>query len=251
MITMDNYDGWLMRYADGELGNSEHAEVESFLQKHPELQEELKEVCSVKVTAPMATLPGKEKLLHKEGFAFSPAWRAAAAVALLLIAGGATMLLTNHSEDKPLVAKVEKSRQGQQDLAADVKPRYDGDKITEPCRGGTTLIASESPLQSPKQSPSPTRELTPTANNCRPLAGTSESHQEQQDLAADMSPRYDGAIIAESHKDDASIFASPTLPHLRGGVLVVETTGLVSYDSQLASSESSLQKIQEFFMRPE
>ena len=104
MITMDNYEGWLMRYADGELNDAERAEVERFLQGHPELQEELEEVCSVKVTAPVSALPGKEALLHKEGFSLSPVWRAAAAVALLMVAGGITMLLNNRNEEKPLVA---------------------------------------------------------------------------------------------------------------------------------------------------
>lgn len=226
MITMDNYEGWLMRYTDGELNDTERAEVERFLQGHPELKEELAEVCSVKVTAPVATLPGKETLLHKEGVIFSPVWRAAAAVTLLLVAGGITLLLNKRSEENPLVAKVEKVRQDYTDTLVDV-----------------------SPLQGSKATPSPDRGLAPTANNCRPLTGTPEPSQGCQNLAVGVSPRCESEEIYEPRRGDTST----TLPHLRGGVLVVETDGLVQQEAQLATinEPSTLEKIQEFFMRPE
>lgn len=226
MITMDNYEGWLMRYADGELNDSERAEVERFLQGHPELQEELEEVCSVKVTAPVATLPGKEALLHKEGVTFSPVWRAAAAVALLLVAGGITLMINKRSDEKPLVAKVEKPRQDYTDTLVDM-----------------------SPLQGSKVAPSPDRGLAPTANDCRPLAGTPEPRQGCQDLAVGTSPRCESDEIAEPRRGDTNT----ARPRLRGGVLVVETDGLVQQEAQLATSNepSTLEKIQEFFMRPE
>ena len=228
MITMDNYEGWLMRYADGELNDAERAEVERFLQGHPELQEELEEVCSVKVTAPVSALPGKEALLHKEGFSLSPVWRAAAAVALLLVAGGITMLLNNRSEEKPLVAKVEKPRQEHLDT-----------------------IVNVSPLQGSKAASSPDRVHTPTAKEGRPLMGTSEVRQECQEVAVEVSPQYDSDEIDEPRRGDTATIPTPTLPHLRGGMLVVETDGLVQQEAQLADAPSTLEKIQEFFMRPE
>ncbi len=40
MITNENYEGYLMRYADGELSAADAAEVEAFLDEHPELREE-------------------------------------------------------------------------------------------------------------------------------------------------------------------------------------------------------------------
>lgn len=228
MITMDNYEGWLMRYADGELNDAERAEVERFLQGHPELQEELEEVCSVKVTAPVSALPGKEALLHKEGFSLSPVWRAAAAVALLMVAGGITMLLNNRSEEKPLVAKVEKPRQEHLDT-----------------------IVNVSPLQGSKVAPAPDRKLTSTAKECRYLTGTPEVRQECQEVAVEVSPQCDSDEIDEPRRGDTATIPTPTLPHLRGGMLVVETDGLVQQEAQLADAPSTLEKIQEFFMRPE
>lgn len=93
MITNENYEGYLMRYIDGELNQQEIAEVEAYLGKHPELQDELDAVsdASLRVTAPPVTMPGKERMLHR--FPLSAfrlplrGWSVAAAVALLIIAG--------------------------------------------------------------------------------------------------------------------------------------------------------------------
>lgn len=105
MITMENYEGWLMRYADGALTREEREAVEAFLEQHPELREEMEEVAEVKVTPVVATLPGKERLLKKEreGFAW---WRVAAAVALMALAG-TTLLVLNRKPDEagPMVAQ--------------------------------------------------------------------------------------------------------------------------------------------------
>lgn len=107
MITMENYEGWLMRYADGALTREEREAVEAFLEQHPELREEMEEVAEVKVTPVVATLPGKERLLKKEreGFAW---WRVAAAVALMALAG-TTLLVLNRkpNEAGPMVAQAQ------------------------------------------------------------------------------------------------------------------------------------------------
>lgn len=105
MITMENYEGWLMRYADGALTREEREAVEAFLEQHPELREEMEEVAGVRVTPVVATLPGKERLLKKEreGFAW---WRVAAAVVLMVLAGTTLLVLNREpNEAGPMVAQ--------------------------------------------------------------------------------------------------------------------------------------------------
>lgn len=94
MITNENYEGYLMRYIDGELNQQEIAEVEAYLDEHPELQDELDAVsdASLRVTAPSVAMPGKERMLHRETATIliwrrRASWSAAAAVALFIIAG--------------------------------------------------------------------------------------------------------------------------------------------------------------------
>ena len=102
MITMDNYEGWLMRYADDALTAAERLQVEAFLAEHPGLREEMEAVASVKVTPVVASMPGKERLLHRQPMAV---WhRVAAAVALLVVAG-ITLLVLHRPEEAPLVAQ--------------------------------------------------------------------------------------------------------------------------------------------------
>lgn len=104
MITMDNYEGWLMRYADGDLDADGCKEVEAFLVKHPALREEMEAVSDVKVAPPVAVMPDKERLLQRE----VPVWprAVAAAIGLLLVTGVALSLLPTIEVPAFLTAEV-------------------------------------------------------------------------------------------------------------------------------------------------
>ncbi|MBP3763551.1 MAG: hypothetical protein J6I49_06720, partial [Bacteroidales bacterium] len=104
MITLDNYEGWLMRYADDALTPAERREVERFLAAHPGLAEEMEEVASVKVSPVLATLPDKERLLRREPVVL---WRRVAAAVALLVVAGTTLLFLNRADETPLVAQAE------------------------------------------------------------------------------------------------------------------------------------------------
>lgn len=95
MINNENYEGYLMRYADGELGAAEAAEVEAFLDMHPDLRDELAEIMSpeLHVTPPLVTMPGKERLMHdvaaKAAQSRKKMWMGvAAAITLFVVAAG-------------------------------------------------------------------------------------------------------------------------------------------------------------------
>lgn len=101
MITPENYEGWLMRYADGELTAAERRQVEAFLAEHPDLREELDEVSSVRVTPLVATMPGKERLLRSEP---AGVWRRVAAAAALLVVAGTTLFFLNRPAEGEMIA---------------------------------------------------------------------------------------------------------------------------------------------------
>ena len=101
MITPENYEGWLMRYADGELTAAERRQVESFLAEHPDLREELDEVSSVRVAPLVATMPGKERLLRREPVGV---WRRVAAAAALLVVAGTTLFFLNRPAEGEMIA---------------------------------------------------------------------------------------------------------------------------------------------------
>lgn len=103
MITMENYEGWLMRYADGELTAAERRQVEAFLAEHPDLREELDEVSSVRVTPLVATMPGKERLLRREP---AGVWRRVAAAAALLVVAGTTLFFLNRPAEGEMIAEL-------------------------------------------------------------------------------------------------------------------------------------------------
>lgn len=103
MITMENYEGWLMRYADGELTAAERRQVEAFLAEHPDLREELDEVSSVRVTPLVATMPGKERLLRREP---AGVWLRVAAAAALLVVAGTTLFFLNRPAEGEMIAEL-------------------------------------------------------------------------------------------------------------------------------------------------
>lgn len=103
MITMENYEGWLMRYADGELTAAERRQVEAFLAEHPDLREELDEVSSVRVAPLVATMPGKERLLRREP---AGVWRRVAAAAALLVVAGTTLFFLNRPAEGEMIAEL-------------------------------------------------------------------------------------------------------------------------------------------------
>ena len=108
VINNDNYEGYLMRYADGELNSEEAAMVEAFLATHPELAEELEAITapSLKITPPIVTMPDKEALMQPvvASFTHKAIWRTIAAAIALLLAFGIVLKTGRHHEN-PIIAK--------------------------------------------------------------------------------------------------------------------------------------------------
>ncbi len=95
MITIDNYEEYLMMQMDGELSPMEEAELDQFLLNHPELKAEQTQYAAIKMVADMdITFANKSALIKEEPAAKRIPfvvnrryWAAAAAVVFMLSVG--------------------------------------------------------------------------------------------------------------------------------------------------------------------
>lgn len=105
-ITTDNYEYYFYQYAEGRLTEAERIEVETFLQQHPDLADELSLYDSgLKLEPAPVAFPDKESLLrHKP--VLMPIWRwaAVACVAALLLVG--VWQFTERTPQQPVVAEM-------------------------------------------------------------------------------------------------------------------------------------------------
>lgn len=214
MITNENYEGYLMRYADGELSAAEATEVETFLDEHPELREELEEITapSLRVTAPVATMPDKERLLHKETSIVSilryKKWMSiAAAIALFVIAAGVVRTLLQQSNRQPVIAHIDTIKT----MAAD------------------TLLPDSLYARPEKREPvyfakAESKSLTPSATQ----TGEHQFGQEVTKYKEDLIPIIEDEAISDEWIAENSVVPPAKKARLVGGrVIVVETDQLV------------------------
>lgn len=111
MITIENYEAYLLQYIEGTLSSEERVEVENFLKQHSDLKEEMESFYdpNLKVTAPKENMPNKQSLKHR--LVMPIVWRAVAAACLI---GGAVVLGVNiilPQFDTQMIAKVETDNQ--------------------------------------------------------------------------------------------------------------------------------------------
>jgi len=90
MVTIDNYEEYLMMAADGELDAAGRAQLNAFLLQHPELAAEAESWSSLKLQPDVAMVyEDKETLLREKPRSISLGWRvslaAAASIALALV----------------------------------------------------------------------------------------------------------------------------------------------------------------------
>lgn len=88
-ITADNCEQWFIASAEARLSAEEQKQLQAFLVLHPEKKQELAQYAKTILTPDMSVVyPDKAALKRKQrGAAFFPAWRAAAAIVVLLVGG--------------------------------------------------------------------------------------------------------------------------------------------------------------------
>lgn len=202
MITMENYEGWLMRYADGALTREEREAVEAFLEVHPDLREELEELSAVKVAPVVATLPDKGRLLKKEMATFAW-WRVAASVALLLVAGSTLIILNRKAEEQPLVAE---------NREMDLVEAIEGLEVIDTTETiGPESIKSIQSIPSIASIPSPPSAPMPEEE---PLLAAEESPQPIPSPESEETPRSEDSL-APSRQPVPTVTVAPVIEDAR------------------------------------
>ena len=220
MITNENYEGYLMRYIDGELNQQEIAEVEAFLGKHPELQDEFDAVsdASLRVTAPPVTMPGKERMLHRfslSAFRFPlRGWSAAAAVALFIIAGAIVRSFSTSSTPANPTAVVSHSDSLKSDAVQSVSDSIPFDSIyINPAQNQPVYFAAN------------------ISNTIIDTTSTIITDTELPTIPNNMISQDNQPLLAEVPQPSRNI-------RIVGGTIIVETDNLVEIEPAPAPSSN-------------
>lgn len=220
MITNENYEGYLMRYIDGELNQQEIAEVEAYLGKHPELHLELDAVsdASLRVTAPPVTMPGKERMLHRFPLSASRlergGWSAAAAVALFIIAGAIMRTFSTSGTPASPTAVVSHSDSLKSNAVQSVSDSIPFDSI----------------YINPAQKP-PVYLATNTSNTEQDTASPIVTNTELPTIPNNTIAQDDQPLLAKNPQPSRNI-------RIVGGTIIVETDNLVDIEPSPAPSSN-------------
>ena len=220
MITNENYEGYLMRYIDGELNQQEIAEVEAYLGKHPELHLELDAVsdASLRVTAPPVTMPGKERMLHRfplSAFRFPlRGWSAAAAVALFIIAGAIVRSFSSSGTPASPTAAVSHSDSLKSNAVQSVSDSIPFDSI----------------YINPAQKP-PVYLAANTTNTEQDTTSTIVTDTELPTIPDNTISQDDQPLLTENPQPSRNI-------RIVGGTIIVETDNLVEIEPAPAPSSN-------------
>lgn len=167
MINMENYEGYLYLYQEGELDIQTRAEVERFLLEHPDIREEMESYYdpSFVVTAEEPAKKSRTVSLWR--------WTAAACAVLALGYGVWTMLPTpSNPEDQPLVAQ---QRVTPRSHRVDTTPLVPSPTAqTHSLESRTAQKAYPGHSSATTVSDSYNRQASDTATSRQPLAGTAE-----------------------------------------------------------------------------
>lgn len=102
LITLNNYEEWLILYADNELSNEQRIKVEAFINSHPTIAAELQLLQKTKLQPELIVFQHKE-LLYRHNRKVRPIafkwWRAVAAIFILAFSLTALLILNNENKD--------------------------------------------------------------------------------------------------------------------------------------------------------
>ena len=149
MVTMENYEEYLLLHADGELGEADEKALTAFMAEHPELRHEMEQYMATKMLPDMGMVyEGKDALLKKPTTVIALGqWKiyvAAACVAALIVLGvwkwnsndttniNIVQVTNNNINITAPKDTVTEKLNNKQEHVADVSPKPETQKITRP-----------------------------------------------------------------------------------------------------------------------
>lgn len=199
MVTMDNYEEYMLLYADGELDEAAEKELLAFVALHPQLHSELAIYEACKLQPDTAIVFENKKALmqpvHKGGIIMLTGWirYGAAAGILLIVLLGMNRWLRHQNEnankEQPAVAQNNVRRSQQAATAPDThthQPPAQTVQAIQPASGSATY--KQSPRWKDEPSPLPKEQIGALAiSPVKPITGKGlhESLPEQQDIDPD------------------------------------------------------------------
>lgn len=130
-INEHNYEEWMVAFIDGELNTEEVKEFNNFIEKNPELKDELSAFESVQFIADADFVyDGKEALLKKSGAVvmLKKVWPLAAAILLMF---AIYPFINKEETNKPIVVKENKVEKGTEKLVKEISAPSVVEKIEE------------------------------------------------------------------------------------------------------------------------
>ncbi|HET9824604.1 MAG TPA: hypothetical protein VFP87_04685 [Chitinophagaceae bacterium] len=153
-ITLNNYEEWLVLYADNELNNEEKIAVEKFAHDHPVVQDELALFQQTKLQPETIVFPNKQAL-YKPGtrkIVIMQWWKVAVAAVLVLVSGITLYSILTKSDSNPAVKTA--SRQAvpikKQQPSTPLEPGKDAVQVAEDNRKKEEQVAVINPRSNKK-----------------------------------------------------------------------------------------------------
>jgi hypothetical protein len=154
MISLANYEEWLISYVDNELTREERKDVESFAAAHPAVQKELDLFQKTKLQPEAIIFPYKESLYREEEKAkvISIRWWRIAAAAVLLLGISTTAIIFLNNKKKSDTDQVAKTNNVEKKATNNTVPDVKQPETTQP--GNQSIATAENDQQkllSPKE----------------------------------------------------------------------------------------------------
>lgn len=201
MVNMENYEEYMLLYADGELGKEEEQELLAFVAEHPQLQAELNAYAATRLQPDTGIVfADKESLLKTEGGssrAIWPGnWKTYAAAASVILFITFFTILRNTRKDVPVVAEQQKDTPRTVTESIINQPELIAQQDTTAKKLHSTKPVNAVAVEAKPQKPQPVNPIT-----TKPEPTITEPAKDPQPIIEEME-QNDQELVAENIQPD-------------------------------------------------